>query len=391
MFVFKTGELLSDSWLGIVSAVTVMLATPVIDASSQLFPSIFVCAYLFATVFALLKYVQNPRSNFYLPLVLVAFFCAYGAKVTSLYFLPAILLYLRYVTSTWRASLLFIIGFSSLFALEAVIIAYSSGEFVVTGRLGYMGKHLGLMEDKRYEFAGLFKRWNQLPAYRYLLLLGALVISLFFARNWKRHKLIFLLVLLLTFYVLAMTYAVTSLKPLRLVEPVRLRYTLPTLPLTILICFYGLMRLGGRFLLATCLILIIYAQWPSYESRFKHSIRTRNYFYIDEFQAKVNQFYEDGYGMVFGGGRHARLYLSMYLYDSAVFCEKKKQCVDIDALPASELNVHDGPLYFYLIKKYDKVKKGYIVLSHHYELDKVFTLEQLEQRRKDAETSQISG
>lgn len=91
LFIFLISEELHSRRLGLAAAILTMLFPQLAQSGSQLWPSVFIFAFVAASVWLILFWLRT-RAPVLLLLAGASFFLAWGARETAAYFFPALLL-----------------------------------------------------------------------------------------------------------------------------------------------------------------------------------------------------------------------------------------------------------------------------------------------------------
>lgn len=215
-------------------AVLILLFFPyLIRANSQIRPEPFVLVYLLAMWVSLDRFSQTDRRSS-LFFAAVWLFIAYLTKITSIYFIPGVALFLIWQKRSepkeaLKDALFFGAVLLLLYAVEHLSYAVFAGQR--WGRLGIIASfHLPgtVAKDTVPTFWALFRRYNneQLPIL-WKLLLVSWPFALWY--TWRTHHWLRGFLFLGGAFLLFITFMVSSIHPLVPVEPFNNRYFIPVL------------------------------------------------------------------------------------------------------------------------------------------------------------------
>ena len=306
--------------LAIVSALLVTSVPLYFSLGSQLMPAPFATLYLFLTLFFLTKFKQNNASISLIVLTALAFMLAYGSKVTSLYVLPAILVYL--LATSGKLSTIKFLGILAIFYfIEQFMNWRLLGEFSLFSRLNMMATHMGALEGFVYQPKDIFGRWGLLKPSLLALMLFCMVMSFIILIKKQAHSMPFLLALVLLSYSFFITFSIVSLSPLKFAEPLILRYFLPLVMLAYLslpILLYTLFNNSVMGALAASTVLII-VNFPG-----MWAYKNDNVFNVNSYANHIDEHYQSGTWLIFSHGKAARLHRAVYLSDQSLFKDNTK-------------------------------------------------------------------
>ena len=359
VFVYRIGTRLRGPLLGVVALVLFVFHPQIVSAASQLFPGIFSTTWLLGAVWFLLRYGDDRRAGWLLVSALFLFL-AYGAKVTNLFVLPAMLYHVWWLRREIRPVLLYGGILLAGFLVETVVVDAMLGDFTLPGRLALLGGHLNKMVagiDGVQSALGVFMRWDKLPNYWYLHTLTGFFAALWFIGHRRRHPAEFLLALCLFAFSLLITFGIVGLKPVRYMLPLETRYLTLTIPFTLLLTLSGAARLGRRqFALAVLLLFIAY---PMKIYEFSRKVPHRAVYGIDEFRDRVMDHLEDGWGIMFGNAKKARLYRAMFVEDRlALGLDRGYRKLPLYVVPPDVPELRNRKVFFLLTLDPERVEKG---------------------------------
>ncbi len=266
---YSLGLLLQGRFVAVLSCLFLMLFTPMSEASTQILPAVYSSTCVLAALLFLLLSLRRPeRELLFLPLSALALFFAYGAKVQSLFVLPAFVTVLWHYSGRRKQALCaLLIPLAAFFLLETAFYMlftdFSLGRLdVLRSSYGYSGK-LELIEIpgvmalfNRYTL--LYGSWGNVF---FVFLLGFVIILS--NRKFFSHELKAVLACVLSF-LFCMTFALKDLSPPVPLIAFHRRYLLEIYPLLFLLIFsvlyFLIVKLPSRnarisFL---CLVLLVF-------------------------------------------------------------------------------------------------------------------------------------
>lgn len=321
LFVFTISRSIAGMSAGFFAALLFTVTPQISIAANNLMPAIFSCTYLLGTVYFTLRFVENRKDTYLIFATLFMFF-AYGSKVPNLFFLPGLIIFIYWRTNRLRPLLLFLSLLLLLFILETIGIALYTGEFVWLGRIHYLSQHMDVMQDEQwaYHISDIWKRWLLLPGYWQCLLIGSLICGTFilFSKNKKYNKSISLVFLMLLSFSFISTLAITSIDPLRFVQPPINRYLTVTIPFAVIIicCTLSLTNL----VLTPAMTIVLCWFWAS--SNYQKQLSptwTPAVLRANEYQETISEHWRNDYALLFKFSKDARLYRAVYLEDDILF------------------------------------------------------------------------
>lgn len=363
LFVFNISRLIAGLSAGFFSSFLFTVTPQISRAGTQLMPAIFSCAYLLGTVYFTLRFVENKKTS-YLILATLFMFLAYGSKVPNLFFLPGLIVFIYWRTNTLRPLLLFLSLLLLLFILETIGIALYSGEFVWMGRIHYLSQHMDVMQEEKYVylFSDIWKRWLLLPGYWQSLLIGALIcgIFIFFSRHKKHNKSILLVFLMLLSFSFITTLAITSIDPLRFVQPPINRYLTVTIPFAVIIICCTLSMINIVLTSAMMIVLCWFWATNNYQNKLKPTW-TPAVLRANEYQETISDHWRNDYAFLFKFSKDARLYRAVYLEDDILF--KSDGSVERIGRVAPTRFDHPTKLPILFVMSRTKTPVGYLELT----------------------------
>jgi 4-amino-4-deoxy-L-arabinose transferase-like glycosyltransferase len=245
---YLLGKKIKNRRTGFIAALLLCFFPYQIRAASQVRPEIFSMTLILLVLYFLLEFFEK-RGRVFLLLSSFFLFTAYLAKVTNLFFLPAVvaLLFLyrreRWVSSSlWYGGLLLLLFAAETFCYR--LAGYPLGQLSVI-----LGNHVADMETldsfiqifRRYSFENLQPYWH-LP-FAVFFVLGVYSI----AKN-RRRELMLLIVPVFCFFFF-ITFTISGLRPLKMAEPFVNRYFCAILPpVFLVIAWYAEALLSGKAL-----------------------------------------------------------------------------------------------------------------------------------------------
>ena len=321
LFVFNISRSIAGLSAGLFSSFLFTVTPQISIAGNNLMPAIFSCAYLLGSVYFTLRFVENNKSS-YLIFAALFMFLAYGSKVPNLFFLPGLIVFIYWRTNSLSPLLLLLSLLLLFFIIETIGIALYAGEFVWLGRIHYISQHLDVMHEQEwaYHFSDIWKRWLILPVYWQGLLVASLICGTFvlFSRNKKHNKEILLIFLMLLTFSFISTFAITSIDPLRFVQPPINRYLTVTIPFAIIIvcCTFSLRNKA----LTPALTIVLCWFWAT--NNYQHQLTptwTPAVLRANEYQKTISEHWRNDYALLFKFSKDARLYRAVYLEDDILF------------------------------------------------------------------------
>ncbi len=246
--VFWTGKRFFDRQSAFLSLVIIQFFPYMIRMGSQLFLGVFSMNYILLSLLFLMMYLnpQNAkeagRGPLWFLLSILFMFISYLTKITNLYFLfPWLILIIRY--KGFKPFLIYGVILAGLYSVEHLAYFLLLGEPL--GRLGIIvHTHLGnsTMEISGVHgdgtFWGLYKRYNlhHFPFYWQFLFWGGLASSAYLLKkDPESKKAVKIILLIIAFFVIFITFGVTSIHPVKSFENYHPRYFSSILPLLALL------------------------------------------------------------------------------------------------------------------------------------------------------------
>ncbi len=354
----------------------------IINAGSQLFPGIFSICYVLGSIFFLLMYTKQ-RKMLYIGLSAFFLFLGYGAKITNLFFLPAIVFYIAFILKEYKAGGIYLLFLLLGFFLETLWIDTILGDYSLPGRLALAGGHLNLMQSgviRESFFSGIFERWSILPNYMYLHSITGFFAAFFFLSQHKKYPRESLIALAYASVSFLITFGICSLDPVHFLLPNRPRYLNVTIPFSLLLTL-RMASLGAKkkyFFFAFCLLAVPY---PRSISQLIHAPQHRKFYKIDNHSTRVMTLLKDGYCLAFSAEKHARLYRAMFIEDQYAMGLHGQKPTSIYIVPAGETQFNASATMYLLTLDGNITPKGIVspypkdyVLSIHDFAEKQLTI-----------------
>ncbi len=221
VFVFLIGEEIHGRRMGIAAAVLTMLFPQLAQSGSQLWPSVFIFAFVAASIWLILLWLRR-RSPALLVLAGTAFFLAWGARETAAYFFPGLLLLIWLPSRDLKGVVIFCLSAGLLFCCEWFYFWQDTGSLL--GRMGVTKTaldHRGLSTLTLREYL-----LNILDYHKLRGLLAVLVLSLAacvaeLRSPDQRRRALAIISLLFNFF---STYMLSSVSSPQFVHPIGARY-----------------------------------------------------------------------------------------------------------------------------------------------------------------------
>ena len=363
LFVFLIGTRVQDRILGIMALLLFCFHPSIIVAGSQLFPGIFSCCYCLGSVYFLLLFTRTNHEKLgYLVASAVFLFCAYGAKMTNLFFLPALAGYLYWSSRKLRPVIIYLGILGLGFLLETLIIDTILGNYTMFGRFALAGGHLNIMKnglEGEKSLWGIITRWQMLPNYTYLPLAAGSFACFYFVNNRNAYRNDYCLALCFLSFSFFLSFGMVSLKPVHFLLPHMPRYTNIIIPLSLLLTLSVAAKLRQyRYLVIVFLLLFLPFVKPFID--LLHSPLHRQFYKIDAFQQEVNNYLDQGYAFIFLDVKNARLYRAMFVADRAAMGIDTADQVKIYNVPPGATRFNPGPAIYLLTLKQHNITAGVI-------------------------------
>ena len=363
LFVFLIGLHVRDQMLGILALVLFTIQPAIIVAGSQLFPGIFTTCYSLGAIYFLLLYTHpEQKKTYFLVISSIFLFCAYGAKMTSLFFLPAFVLYLVWSTRRLQPVFLFL-GILFLGVLfETLIIDTMLGNYTLFGRLALAGGHLNIMETGiagEKSLWGIVTRWQMLPNSTYLPAIVSFFLAFHCINNRNKFPKDFFLTSCLISFTFFLTFSLCGVKPIHFLLPHTPRYINITIPLSLLLCLSFAGKLGGKRYIFVVFVLLALPSTLVLNRELRSPLN-RKFYQIDNFQKEVMTYLDKGYAFLFLDPRNARLYRAMFVADWAAMGIDTADQVRIYNVPPGATRFNPGPAIYLLTLKKDQITAGIV-------------------------------
>jgi len=363
LFVFLIGTQLQGRTLGIMALLLFCFHPSIIVAGSQLFPGIFSTCYSFGAIYFLLLYTHSTQEKtYYLVISSIFLLCAYGSKMTSLFFLPAFVIYLVWTTRRLRPLVLYlgILFFGVL--LETLIIDTIIGDYTMFGRLALAGGHLNIMETGiagEKSLWGIVTRWHMLPNSTYLPAIVSFFLAFYCINNRNNFPKDFFIALCLISFTFFLTFSLCGVKPIHFLLPHTPRYINITIPLSLLLCLSFSGKLGGKRYIFVAFVLLALPSILALNRELRSPLN-RKFYQIDNFQKEVMTYLDKGYAFLFLDPRNARLYRAMFVADRAAMGIETADQVRIYNVPPGATRFNPGPAIYLLTLKKDQITAGIV-------------------------------
>ena len=239
VLVFYVGSVLKDRRFGFLSALLLILYPKMTTMGSQLWPGLYEMIYLLGCVLALLYWRKRGGWQL-LAIAGVLAGCAWGSRVTSIYYGPGILALLYLGKKRVRPVLIFSVFFLAVVMLEWFCFYNITGS--VLGKFSIITQNHVSRAELLITFGEYLLNFLNLIKLRGLLIvfLAGVAVSIWFIRrgddNEKCLSILFLGGLFFS------VFMISSLHPLKLAAPVGSRYLTAGTPYLIMILLLGLRK-----------------------------------------------------------------------------------------------------------------------------------------------------
>ena len=352
LFLYRIGILLRDRFLGVTALLLFTFHPSIIIFGGQLFPGIFSVFYTLGSVYFLLLYVKNER-NLHLIISACFLFLAYGAKITNLFFLPALLVYLLFEKRSIKILVLYLLVLFLGFCIETFVIDILMGDFTLPGRLALIGGHLNKVEsglEGEKSLWGILTRWQMLRNYMFIHTITGFFASFYFFNKKKQYRLELLPSLCLLSFSFLITFGLCGIHPVHYFLPHMPRYLNVTIPFSILLtlCLVGQLN-ENKYLVVAFLLLAL--PYPVYLNRDMHNAQHRQFYKVDAYQKKVMHYFNEGYAFLFFNAKNARLYKSFFLDDQFAIGFDNKKPVNIYVVRPGKTPINKNRFLFVLVRE----------------------------------------
>lgn len=236
---FYVGRHLRGKRFGLFTALLLVLYPKMTTMGSQLWPGLYEMTYLLGCVLALLVWRKNGGWHL---LALAALFagCAWGSRVTSIYYGPGVLALL--VLGRWkvRPVIIFSAFFFLVLGLEWFYFFSDTGN--ILGRFGIITQVHVVRDELLVSVGQYLLNFTKMIKFRGLLIvvLAALGVGIWLVRKGSDdEKCIAILYLGGLFFNI---YMISSISPLKIAAPVGSRYLTSATPYMIMVLLFGLDR-----------------------------------------------------------------------------------------------------------------------------------------------------
>ena len=321
----------------------------IINAGSQLFPGIFSICYVLGSIFFLLMYTKQ-RKMLYIGLSAFFLFLGYGAKITNLFFLPAIVFYIAFILKEYKAGGIYLLLLLLGFFLETLWIDTILGDYSLPGRLALAGGHLNLMQSgviRESFFSGIFDRWSILPNYMYLHSFSGFFAAFFFLSQHKKYPKESLIALAYASVSFLITFGICSLDPVHFLLPNRPRYLNVTIPFSLLLTL-RMASLGAKKKYLFFAFFLLAVPYPRSINHLIQAPQHRKFYKIDNHSNRVMKLLREGYCLAFFAEKHARLYRAMFVEDRHAMGLHGQKPISIYIVPAGETQFNTSATMYLL-------------------------------------------
>jgi hypothetical protein len=333
----------------------------IINAGTQLFPGIFSICYVLGSIYFLLAYTENRRIP-YLVCSSLFLFMAYGAKITNLFFLPAIVFYFVFTLKEYKSVILYLGILFLGFCVETVWIDTILGDYSLPGRLALAGGHLNLMQSdfaKESFVSGIIDRWRILPNYLYLQSFTGFIASFFFLSNRKKYPKESFIAFAYVGVAFLITFGICSLDPVHFLLPNRPRYLNVTIPLSLLLTL-RLASIAHNYKYVITTFLLFAVPYPNTINHLIQSSSHRQFYKINGYATRISAFLKEGYCLAFFSEKHARLYRAMFVDDNFSMDLNEKQTARIYIVPAKSTEFNALGTMYLLTLNHNIPPKGIV-------------------------------
>ena len=221
LFIYLIGEELHSRRLGLTAAALTLLFPQMAQTGSQLWPSVFIFAFVAASVWLILVWLRTRSA---LPMLLAgaSFFLAWGARETAAFFFPALLLLIWLPSRSVTGLALFCLSSGLLFGCEWLYFWLDTGSLL--GRLGVTKAALDHRDLQALTLGGYLLHILDYSKLRGLLPVFVLTLAAGVAELRSpdpRRRALGLLTLIFNFL---STYMLSSLSHPQFAQPVGSRY-----------------------------------------------------------------------------------------------------------------------------------------------------------------------
>ncbi|SDK52090.1 Dolichyl-phosphate-mannose-protein mannosyltransferase [Maridesulfovibrio ferrireducens] len=236
---FYIGTVLKDRRFGLLSALLLILYPKMTTMGSQLWPGLYEMTYLLGCVLALLCW-RKYGGWYLLALAGMLAGCAWGSRVTSIYYGPGILALLYLGKRRVKPVIIFTAFFFFVLGLEWFYFYNATGNSL--GRFGVITQTHVTQDELLVSVGQYLLNFLKLVKFRGLLpvVLAGLGVAVWLVRRGdENEKCIAILFLGGLFF---NVYMISSLSPLKLAAPVGSRYLTAGTPYLIMVLLLGLRK-----------------------------------------------------------------------------------------------------------------------------------------------------
>lgn len=243
VLVYYVAKHIGGRVFAVFTAVLLVLYPPMTTMGSQLWPGLYEMTYLLGCVLAVLTW-RDKNSWYLLAIAGVLAGCAWGSRLTCIYYALGILSLLVFDKKKFQPVLIFSTFFLLVVGMEWFYFYCDTGNTL--GRFGVMTQ----THVTRGELLVSFSEYllNCLKLVKFRGLLPVVIVSLFIAvwllrKGRSLEKCISILFLGGLFF---NVYMISSLSPLKLAAPVGSRYFTAAVPYMIMVLLFGINRLHKK-------------------------------------------------------------------------------------------------------------------------------------------------
>lgn len=242
IMLYLIGEKLEGAKLGVVAGVLTIFFPQMAQSGSQLWPSVFMFMYISFAVWLLVR--NEHPSNLTIILVAVAFFLAWGARLTAVYFFPGLVIMIWLPQHNWRAVVLFTGAVGMLCCIEWYAFWHFSGN--VMGRIGIVSHTIGsvhVVYETFLEYALNIKELLKLKGLLPVFILAVVAsVAMLFQKDvhWRGLAVMYLISIFLLVYMLG------GIFPLKRAGDPSSRVWCSSAPFGLLLLSHWLLKIGER-------------------------------------------------------------------------------------------------------------------------------------------------
>jgi len=253
VMLYLIGERLGGYRLGLMSALLTILFPQMTQSGSQLWPSIFQFAFIAFAVWVLLLWQEKQKTE-YIVAAAVAFFLAWGTRLTAVYFIPGLLLFIWFPVRKFKPVFTFCVLVGLLCSLEWIAFWLYTGNPM--GRLGVI-QSTALTHHVTYtaqEYFLNFLNYKKLRGLLPILILTVVAACIMLRRqDWRWRN----LAMLYLAYLFLLTYMISGINPLRRAGDPSTRFWCAAAPFGLLLLCQWLLELQQRYSRTAKTLLVI--------------------------------------------------------------------------------------------------------------------------------------